>query len=256
MPVNPAIFNGPGRNYTRASNGEPVITGKKYIVIHNTSNARLASAHDESTYAKRRTDGVSSHYYGDKHQLIQSLDTDWRAQHVGSKQGNDHGISYELTGNNQFTRDRWLSDINWDAVATQIAADCRHHGIEPRTLEIIQIKAGTMTGFITHDQCRQAFGGTDHTDPGPAFPMDHLINLVRMKLNPPPPPPPPVVPEPPLPPPVIPSPPVTPPPPPVAPPPPVPQPEFDLPPGWENVTIGALLRALWRALTGRRPGQQ
>lgn len=191
MPVYPEIFDGPGRNHTKDAKGNPVITTKKYIVIHNTSNTRLASARDEASYAKNRTDGVSSHYYVDKTRVLQSLDTDWRAQHVGSKAGNDGGISYELTGLNGFTRDKWLSDIAWNKLADSIARDCRHHNIGVRTLRIVDMRSGNVTGIVTHDQCRQAWGGTDHTDPGPNFPMDHLIALVEARINPPVPTPPP-----------------------------------------------------------------
>lgn len=252
MPITDPYF-GPGRNYTRDSQGNPLITGKKYIVIHNTSNPRDASAQDEATYAKRREDGTSSHFYADHIGIIQSLDTDWRAQHVGSKQGNDHGISYEITGKNSYSRDWWLTHVNWDLLTRSIAAACRNHRIEPQVLDIIQIKAGTVTGIITHDQARQAWGGTDHTDPGPGFPMDHLIALVRQQLNPPPPPPPPAVPEPPLPPPVTPpQPPAPPPAPPVPPAAPAPDCGPVIPPDWENIPAGTLLKMLWRALFGRR----
>jgi hypothetical protein len=245
-------YDGPGLNYTRDSKGEPLHTAKKYIVIHNTSNPHDASARDEASYAKRRPDGVSSHFYADVVGVLQSLDTDWRAQHAGSKAGNDGGISYEITGKNHYSRDWWLANVNWAILARSIAASCRNHRIEPQTLDLIQVKAGTVTGIITHDQARQAWGGTDHTDPGPGFPLDHLINLVRYELNPPLPPAPPTVPEPPLPPP----PPTVPPAPPLPPAPPTAPPPADcgpvLPPDWQNIPAGTLLKLLWRALTGRR----
>lgn len=193
MPTYPEIFKGPGRNYSKDGAGNPQITAKKYVVIHNTANARLASAVDEASYATRREDDVSSHYYADKVQIIQSLDTDWMAWHVGSRPGNTKGISYEITGWNGFSRERWLKDVNWEAVTTQIAKDVIAHRIDVQELTISQIKGGLLTGIITHDQARQAWGGSDHTDPGPNFPMDHLLRLVQAKVaamtEPPTPPP-------------------------------------------------------------------
>src|SRR5690606_40333300 len=34
-------------------------------------------------------------------------------------------------------------------------------------------------GLITHYEMRDAWGGTDHWDPGPNFPIDHLISLLK-----------------------------------------------------------------------------
>jgi hypothetical protein len=171
MPIYRAIYSGPPRSY----GGETV---KKYITIHNTSNARDASAEDEASYAKNRTDGTSSHYYVDRDSIVQSLDTDLRANHVGSRTGNATGIAYEITGTNSKTREWWLNNVAWGLLVKQIRLDCEAHGITPRLLTVAQIKAGTLTGIITHDQARQVWGGTDHTDPGKNFPMDHLLALL------------------------------------------------------------------------------
>lgn len=163
------IYDGPPRSYQRTR------TPKKWVVIHCTQNT--ASAANEASYAKRRTDSVSSHYYVDDREIVQSLDTDYVAHHVGSYTGNMHGISYEITGLIQWSRSRWLSSVAWDLLATQIRRDCAEHGITPRLLTVAEIRAG-KTGIITHNQARLAWGGTDHTDPGPNFPMDHLLALL------------------------------------------------------------------------------
>jgi len=179
-----SIWDGPGRNFRKDSKGNYVHTNKRYIVIHNTSNN--ASDANEASYAKRRTDGVSSHYYVDHDSIRQSGDTRWRAQHVGSREGNDRGISYEITGSNGKSRSWWLRNVAWGKLASQIRADCDVHGIEPRLLSIGQIKAGRLTGIITHNQARLAWGHTTHTDPGPNFPMDYLLEQVRGSAAPPP----------------------------------------------------------------------
>lgn len=170
MPIYSSIYDGPPNSYGGSK------TTKKWIVIHNTSND--APAENEASYAKRRTDSVSSHYYVDDERIIQSLNTDFRAFHVGSTTGNSGGISYEITGVNSKTRSWWLDNVRWDLMAAQIRKDCAAHGITPRLLTIDEIKSGN-TGIMTHDQARLAWGGTDHTDPGPNFPMDHLVALVK-----------------------------------------------------------------------------
>lgn len=176
MPIHKAIYNGPPRSYGANK------TAKDYIVIHNTSND--APAQNEASYAKRRADSVSSHYYVDDERIIQSLNTDYRAFHVGSSRGNSAGISYEITGTNSKSESWWKNNVAWDLLAKQIRVDCAEHGITVQTLTIDEIRAGKKSGIITHDQARRAWGGTDHTDPGPNFPMGHLIALVKGEAAP------------------------------------------------------------------------
>lgn len=170
MPIYREIYDGPPRSYGGR-------TAKRYIVVHNTSNDATAEA--ESSYAKRRTDGVSSHYYVDRNSIVQSLDTDLRANHVGSTTGNNGGISYEITGVNGWSRAQWLDRVAWPLLAHAVRRDCAEHDITPRTLTVEQIRAGAMSGIITHNQARLAWGRTTHTDPGPNFPLDYLIELVQ-----------------------------------------------------------------------------
>lgn len=170
-----SIWNGPGRNYSRDSEGRPRVTHKRIIVIHNTSND--ASDTNEADYAERRTDGVSSHYYVDDNSITQSLDTDWRAWHVGSYEGNSTGISYEITGSNGKSRAWWIAHVYWRGLVQQIRADMDVHGIAARLLTVAELRAG-KSGIVTHNQCRLAWGDTTHNDPGPNFPMDYLLEQV------------------------------------------------------------------------------
>lgn len=175
MPIYKDIYNGPPRGYTATK------TKKRYIAIHNTSND--APARNEASYAKNRTDSVSSHYYVDGKDLIQSLNTDYKAWHAGSGTGNSYAISYEIVGTNSKSRDWWLKNVNWDKLAKQIATDMKEFGIKNQHLTIAQMRDGKSTGIVTHDDMRRAWGGTTHTDPGSNFPMDHLIAKVNQYLN-------------------------------------------------------------------------
>lgn len=176
MPIYSDIYNGPPHGYSNT------YSKKLYIAIHNTSND--ASAYNEASYAKRRTDSVSSHYYADKGTVIQSLNTDYRAWHAGSSIGNSRAIAYEIVGTNSKSRTWWLQNVDWDKLAKCIARDMKHWGIKNQHLSVSQMKAGTVTGIVTHDDMRRAWGGTTHNDPGPNFPMDHLIKKVNQYLNP------------------------------------------------------------------------
>src|SRR5690554_2760769 len=169
MPVYRDIYDGPPRSHGGR-------TAKRWITIHCTQNTASAAA--EASYAKRRTDSVSSHYYVDETAIVQSLDTDLRAHHVGSRIGNDGGIAYEITGLINWSRKRWLSSVAWGKLGAAIARDCAAHGIPVRLCTVADLRAG-RGGIMTHDQARQAWGGTTHTDPGPDFPLDHLIKIIK-----------------------------------------------------------------------------
>lgn len=175
LPEYPDVrFDGPPNVY----NDTPY--DKRYVAIHNTSNDASDAA--EADYAQRRTD-ASSHYYVDHDSITQSLRTEYGAAHAGSSTGNRHAIAYEITGSNGKSRTWWLANVAWPLLARQIARDCRKHSIDPKVLTVAQMRDGKTTGIVTHDLMRRAWGGTTHTDPGPAFPMDYLIALVRAELD-------------------------------------------------------------------------
>src|SRR5690606_1831066 len=158
-------------------------TSTKYaIAVHCTANT--ASARNEASYATRRTDGVSAHFFIDDREVIQSLDTADTAGHAGSWQGNTYSIAVEFTGLTSWSRSRWLSSIAWDKTAQVLAAVSRHHNIPPVRVTVEQMKANPkVRGAYDHNQMRLAWGGTDHTDPGPNFPWDHLLNVWKRELQ-------------------------------------------------------------------------
>ncbi|GAB3847297.1 hypothetical protein GCM10029963_28510 [Micromonospora andamanensis] len=165
-------FDGPPRGYSNSG------SRKRYIAIHNTSND--ASPKGEASYAKRRTDKVSSHFYADPKTVVQSLDTKFDAWHAGSTTGNRHAISWELTGGNSWSEAYWRTVI--DRIAPVLADVCREHEITPRWLTRDEARDGKTTGFVTHDDMRRFWGGTTHTDPGPNFPRAYLIAAVKREL--------------------------------------------------------------------------
>lgn len=166
--------------YIGPPNGVRSKATKYGITIHATANN--ASARDEATYAKRREDEVSSHYYVDNGGIIQSLNTDYGANHAGASWPNDHCIAYEFVGLNAWSTEQWIDRINFDAAAKQMARDCKRWNIPPRDLTVAQLR-NHERGINTHNDCRLAFGGTTHTDPGGNFPLTYLINKVKGYLE-------------------------------------------------------------------------
>lgn len=173
----------PGIPFVQGRNDYTDHDGKKYgVAIHNTSND--ASAEGEASYAQRRTDGISAHFYVDQDSVIQSLDTADRAGHAGSSEGNDHAIAVEITGVNGWSRATWLSRVAWAKLGAVLAAVCKHHGIPVRRVSVSEMSSNPKArGFYSHNDMRLAWGGTTHTDPGPGFPWDRLFEAVNAALT-------------------------------------------------------------------------
>lgn len=176
----------PGVPYVQGRNSYTDRDGMKYaIAIHNTSNN--ASDTNEASYATRRTDGVSSHFYCDKDSVTQSLDTNARAGHAGSSQGNENAISVEITGANGWSRQQWLDNVAWAELGRVLAYVCRSYGIAVRRASVAEMKSNPkVKAFYSHNDMRLAWGGTDHTDPGANFPWDRLFQAVNQAMGNPP----------------------------------------------------------------------
>jgi N-acetyl-anhydromuramyl-L-alanine amidase AmpD len=171
-----------GIPYVQGRNAYTDSDGRKYaIAIHNTAND--ASARDEASYATRRTDGVSSHFYADDVEVIQSLDTNHRAGHAGSAEGNNHAVAVEITGTNAKSRSWWLANVAWDQLGRVLAVVCRQYGIAVRRAPVAEMASNPQARAIYgHDDMRRAWGGTTHTDPGPNFPWDRLFDAINQHL--------------------------------------------------------------------------
>lgn len=177
----------PGIPYVQGRNDYTDNDGRKYgIAVHNTSND--ASAEGEASYATRRTDGVSSHFYVDLDSVVQSLDTADKAGHAGSSNGNENAVAVEITGTNSKSRAWWLANVAWERLGYALAAVIKAHwpdgSFQARRASVAEMKANPrVKAFYSHDDMRQAWGGTTHTDPGPNFPWDRLFEAVNTALG-------------------------------------------------------------------------
>jgi hypothetical protein len=174
----------PGRNaYTD-------VDGRKYgIAVHATANT--ASDEAEASYAQHRPDGISSHFYADRDSVIQSLDTNARAGHAGSRTGNENAIAVEITGLGSWSRETWIANVQWAILGRVLAEVCRAYDIAPRRASVAEMVSNPkVRAFYGHNDMRLAWGGTTHTDPGINFPWDVLLKAVQDNLTPPAPRPP------------------------------------------------------------------
>lgn len=173
----------PGIPFIKGRNSSVDRDGRKFgIAIHNTSND--ASARNEALYAARREDAVSGHFYVDDIEIFQSLDTSVVSWHAGSDHGNQNAISVEITGVNSWTEAEWHSNVAWDALGAMLAVLCIEYGIPVTRCSVDQMVANPkVMGFYSHDDMRQAWGGTSHTDPGPNFPWARLFGVTQDAID-------------------------------------------------------------------------
>ncbi|MDG4790364.1 peptidoglycan recognition family protein [Micromonospora sp. WMMD1102] len=173
----------PGVPYVQGRNDYSDSDGRKYgVAIHNTSND--ATAEQEASYATRRTDGISAHLYVDRDSVVQSLDTEDRAGHAGSSEGNNHAVAVEITGVNGWTRQQWLDRVAWDKLGAALAHVVRKYGVAVRRASVAEMRNNPkVRAFYGHDDMRRAWGGTTHTDPGSNFPWDKLFSSVNAALG-------------------------------------------------------------------------
>lgn len=157
-------------------------SGIRNIIIHVTVNKPGTPAENVANYQIRSRSG-SYHELTDttiKH-LKENTD-DWFTWSTGNK-GNEIGLnrSFVMWGNE--SRAEWLRhETMLREAAKRDAMWCRTYGIPPVKLSPADLRAGKK-GFVGHLETGQAWGGTDHVDPGKGFPWDVYLGFVREYLE-------------------------------------------------------------------------
>lgn len=179
-PDHPELVFIQARYYAKGRpNGPPL-----WLVVHTMeAQEHSTTAENTANYFANPGDGrtVSSHYCCDNNSIVQCVKLSDTAYTVGNTPGNYRGINYEFAGFASQTPPQWGDSYSMamlQRAAPYFRADAERFGIPLRHCsvnDLVEFRAG----ITSHNDMRLAFGVTTHTDPGPNFPWDEFMEMVR-----------------------------------------------------------------------------
>jgi peptidoglycan hydrolase-like protein with peptidoglycan-binding domain len=122
---------------------------------------------------------ASAHYCVDADSIVQCVresDTAFHAPGV-----NQRSIGVEHAGFAAQSAEDWAdvySETMLRRSASLVASVCGRYGIPIAYIDEAALKAGA-SGITTHAAVSRAFKKSTHTDPGPSFPLEHYLAMVR-----------------------------------------------------------------------------
>lgn len=165
-----ATYHGPKRSLDRI----------RLLVLHDTEGRTAESA--ARYFASPERTG-SAHFCIDGAVCYRTLDPTTVAW--GAPGANYDGLHFEQAGFAHYTRAEWIASGVVERTAYRVAFWAHQLGIPLRWLTDAQVKGGTARGLTTHAQVTRCFPGPghDHTDPGPNYPRDVLLQRSRHWLT-------------------------------------------------------------------------
>lgn len=159
------------------------------IVVHTIEcPLEVGMAKAAADLCARRDEKISAHYFIDPATVIQGVkesDTAYCAPGA-----NHNGIHIEQSGRASLTTAQWHEPkavAQHQVMAALIADISVRRNIPLGFLYAADLVAqgDAATGVTTHWEVSKAFHKTDHTDPGPYYPLDYVLIEARALLNPP-----------------------------------------------------------------------
>lgn len=149
------------------------------IVIHCTAGSDGKGSTGTCAYFRQEEAGGSAHYITDANLTIQPARLNvvcWHAPPNSHSVGIEMCCSLSNLGKGHWTLDSHVKMMERTAKLT--AELCLYLDIPVVRLTVAQVKAGNM-GICGHVDVSKAFGQSSHWDPGPYFPWDTFMAMVR-----------------------------------------------------------------------------
>ena len=195
-PPPPVVVRGtgdwPGIKFQQAEQYKAIPPGRKVdlVVLHTGElPEKPTGAEAVANYFSRPRDKngnvvtASSHFVHDNDSTVQCvLEKDIAYAAPGA---NNNGIQIEHAGYARQTAAEWADDYSTRElqISAQFTAKlCVKYAIPPNFVDDIGLLAGAR-GITTHVAVSKAFKRSTHTDPGPNFPMEHYLELVRQFME-------------------------------------------------------------------------
>ena len=154
------------------------ISGLRGVCLHTTENSPGTPAENVANYQINSQSGSYNVLVDTTGKRLRENTDDWQVWASGNK-GNDILVHLSFVFRAGSSRAQWLAeDKMLRAGASVVAHWCRTY-----KWPVKQVNVNGLPGITTHDATR-AWGGTDHTDPGPNFPWDVFLRYVAEELNP------------------------------------------------------------------------
>lgn len=173
----------------------------RLIVIHSMewqehATTAEACAQFFTNPQRRAASGVlepvvsSAHFCIDSDSIVQCVKVENVAWHTPGKLAgsfvNDFSIGLEHAGFAAQSSAQWddaYSRSMLERSAALCAHLCQHFAIPLRWLSVDDLKQGNILGITDHASCTKATGKGTHWDPGPNFPRDRYLELVKEHLK-------------------------------------------------------------------------
>lgn len=170
------------RNYQKANRSD-----LRLVVIHTMeAPEKPATARAVAKwFASQSAPMASAHACVDNREVVLCVKEQDIAYHAPGANRDGYGI--EHAGYAKQTPKEWADSYSTDMLrlsAVHAAEVCERYGIPAVRLTVEEVKAGKAKGFCGHADVSKAFGKSDHTDPGKAFPWDSYLAMVRERLLP------------------------------------------------------------------------
>lgn len=167
----------------RAAHDSGPQSGWDRIVYHDEEYpVSVTSAEDIARYFADPSAGGSIHYAqdgdGEQH-CVPDLVIAWHAP------PNDRSVGQEQDGYARYKRADWFTDGSKHTICRTCARAAELH--VRGNVPVVRLFAGDLLagrrGYCGHGDVSAAWGQSDHTDPGPAYPFDVVEPLVKLGIS-------------------------------------------------------------------------